>query len=880
MFTQEQIDNMRAWVEKYWQDAYQEMLKKELESSWKKEDFEKNAKQYQQNNQPKTTQAPVNNNTGASSGSSGWTSWWLKEWQLVNQEPVNNAPANTGTQPTNTQSYTPVQSYQEWIDRWQKPTELIDLVQNAYWVTAEYDPNTNKVLWYDSSWVQTKEWSFDEWWFAVRKDIEAPMNNETFMSDYSKLINSWANQKDINAFLKKNYDFATENKEEVRALYKTFLKNEKIQKTSSRLNWLSGKQLFDEYKQNTFTKWDDVWNALSPEVQAKFDEYYTLNIRKMIRTGEEVVANVTSEDPEEVFAKMSLYNPEYQEKFKEIVLWNEDRKNLQSELSSDYSELVKLQRQYSNIEDKIRKKYPSASESQIEKIARKEAGAIANKIEDLTDSYNVKLNQFNMIDADVQAEFWAYQADAWIDYETYQTSVTTALQTYRTNQAQLNAKELMELEYKQQELTRQKNEEFQWKILEWEKKTADEEWVYQVNRNWELVHIVWTTAKKVTEADWTILATQNNQNYQETLKENSIWWRDIIRTYNDWTLPTMSSFDMYWNLVAWTPATLSQALIWIPSEWLQCWEWVNDYLNNLWITWNVFWDSYEDKKAKINSDVPKVGWIAVWNPSEWQWEDAEYGHVWIITDISSDWETLTITDWNWNWDEKKSTHKVKRSAIESNGWYHIPELPTTQESASMTEADSWVKLIDAWEMTLDEVMSKLWTNETSLRLKNEIVSKVASRWWKIFLKSTDPQVKAVTQLKDTIAWLLDDEAQLNNVTWTIQSWNNNFFTKNKSDYLATINNFLKSQTLQSLIDAKANWATFGALSNEELRMLQDSASELSSWAIYDENGKITWFDLSPDKFKEILKRLYNWYVSSEKLMTWSWIDNIDYSNFD
>ncbi len=46
-------------------------------------------------------------------------------------------------------------------------------------------------------------------------------------------------------------------------------------------------------------------------------------------------------------------------------------------------------------------------------------------------------------------------------------------------------------------------------------------------------------------------------------------------------------------------------------------------------------------------------------------------------------------------------------------------------------------------------------------------------------------------------------------------------------------------TLQNLIDAKANGATFGALSDAELNLLASSATKLSDWEIKDNEGKPT-----------------------------------------
>lgn len=65
-------------------------------------------------------------------------------------------------------------------------------------------------------------------------------------------------------------------------------------------------------------------------------------------------------------------------------------------------------------------------------------------------------------------------------------------------------------------------------------------------------------------------------------------------------------------------------------------------------------------------------------------------------------------------------------------------------------------------------------------------------------------------------------------------------TSGKQDFLGKIQYVLESKTLQNLIDAKASGATFGALSEAELKMLQASAGSLASNAVRDKDtNKIT-----------------------------------------
>ena len=65
-------------------------------------------------------------------------------------------------------------------------------------------------------------------------------------------------------------------------------------------------------------------------------------------------------------------------------------------------------------------------------------------------------------------------------------------------------------------------------------------------------------------------------------------------------------------------------------------------------------------------------------------------------------------------------------------------------------------------------------------------------------------------------------------------------------------------TLQALIDAKKNGATFGALTESELRILAASATKLNDWEIKDDNGKPTgYWDIDEKSFKDELKTIQN-----------------------
>ena len=75
-------------------------------------------------------------------------------------------------------------------------------------------------------------------------------------------------------------------------------------------------------------------------------------------------------------------------------------------------------------------------------------------------------------------------------------------------------------------------------------------------------------------------------------------------------------------------------------------------------------------------------------------------------------------------------------------------------------------------------------------------------------------------------------------------------------FAASVHQLTGGLTLQTLIDAKAKGATFGALSNEELQLLADSATQINDWEIKDKDGKGTGeWNIDEKRFREELKKI-------------------------
>lgn len=78
----------------------------------------------------------------------------------------------------------------------------------------------------------------------------------------------------------------------------------------------------------------------------------------------------------------------------------------------------------------------------------------------------------------------------------------------------------------------------------------------------------------------------------------------------------------------------------------------------------------------------------------------------------------------------------------------------------------------------------------------------------------------------------------------------------KSNFIADVEKLTSQLTLESLINAKAQGATFGALSEGELKILQSSASKIGTWAIR-KDGNVIGYDAKESDFKAELDKINN-----------------------
>lgn len=77
----------------------------------------------------------------------------------------------------------------------------------------------------------------------------------------------------------------------------------------------------------------------------------------------------------------------------------------------------------------------------------------------------------------------------------------------------------------------------------------------------------------------------------------------------------------------------------------------------------------------------------------------------------------------------------------------------------------------------------------------------------------------------------------------------------KQAFIGDVQNIVDNMSLEKLIKAKAEGATFGALSDNELRMLSSAATKIGTWTKKNKNGEVVGYNVSEKAFRGELDRI-------------------------
>ena len=318
--------------------------------------------------------------------------------------------------------------------------------------------------------------------------------------------------------------------------------------------------------------------------------------------------------------------------------------------------------------------------------------------------------------------------------------------------------------------------------------------------------------------------------------------------------------------------------------WGQCWAFVNDYLEEMWVG-RLYVDPIEAKKSVVNSKEPKVWDIAVfdWSASPNATENQKkYGHVAIVTKINNDW-TIEVLESNNGGDKK--VHKTTYSMSKVYGYFD-PSKSIDEYNNEWASSVNNNKLNDVWyergmEWYYNKYLTAKMTKDDWTHVGNESEFKQQATAYKNYVDKQvlDNAGEMMADLYDIYMWLTNDWTQTNADVkkynelrvWGVLPWTDAYEMKQKLKHWKSAN------ALDTLVNLKKDGATFGALSNQELWFITEASTWLSLWVnrdtfLWELANKINKFSNYYGLWIEDLENLRG---NNSELNVWWWNNNVE-----
>lgn len=528
-------------------------------------------------------------------------------WQKKEDTPDVNLSKKNDKKDTTTPKYTPVNTYQEWIERWKKPIELVDLVESKYGIQANFDPKTNTITWANGDKKYT--WTFDKGGFARRdeKIVDEWAKKEEYVGKFQSMLEAWATRDELAKFISSDKWLAKATRDELKNIYKQQVANKKLADSVKKFNAMDGTQLYKSLVQWKLTIWSKQFNSLYPETQNRLNQAIKENRKLDIMTWKNLVSDITSVKANEVFNDVYKYLSTDYVKILEDKLDAPEYKEARENLNEQYSEIKKKQRQLKNIRKKVEEANPHADRRYIESLIRKESASLEDTIETMVDEYEVDRWVYQDLKDDLQMEVDALKLDNTAKFNAYQIS----LNQYNKNMDIMREEERYNLTIENQKLAEERAFKNQTRLIDYQNKIAKDNLKGQwVQRDDGLYY--------VTDKDWTLLAEKVLDSTGE-VTVNDDWSYTYTKIVDN--KPYVKTYDMNWN----------EVLIW--GEWV---TWGDSFVD--------LSDKYPNDAGIKNNNTAWITWGATSNALREEWEKAGVNFKQGTPRPESEWGTYVYFD--------------------------------------------------------------------------------------------------------------------------------------------------------------------------------------------------------------------------------------------
>jgi len=610
-------------------------------------------------------------------------------------------------------------------------------------------------------------------------------------------------------------------------------KNEANTKYFTKYNGMSNDNMLTSVKSWDLVPWSERYNLLPPEQRARFEQFQKEKdvIDSYKKTDHTATEKVLSQK-EYIEWQKAIFSSNSREKYneiinsKEIVDSSKKIKTIQDKINQNDTD-------YFNLEWDIKKQYPNIDWPQLRAMMRNRGKDILREKRALTGQLRWELWVYKTLKDNANVQLNLIKFDDQQNKAVYMNALNQYENRRKFDINRQDKFDMVTFQAQNREIAADNAFSRRKSLLEFQNTLSKDNrgGKYTVDRQGREIYLKNGVAHFVTTDNWEIVQTKTKADYKDsTFKKD--WVYTTVRTYDDGRAPDYYTHDINgkkannWNSVV---DSLVSGVSWD----LQCWEAVNKYVTGqLWISSKDFWvwDTYASKKKYINADTPSIWGLAMWNNTQTaDGKYAENGHIWIVTWYNPNKGTVEITDWNWKGDKKKSTHDVKLSEITNNdGWFYSP--PSIPKAVWYETADTPLYKKFLWSKWLTSTDMKSIKDFDKFKAQAELYQKDLTTQW---TPQIEKLIKLATDLRDNDPWRLSRVAAW--AWWTYLSWD-------LADYQSNFDAFISNTALDNLIRLKSAWATFGALSNQELEFIKSSSTSLRS-------------TLSEDGYKKELDRI-------------------------
>jgi len=707
----------------------------------------------------------------------------------------------------------------------------------------------------------------------TQEDEIKTADNAKTTAEFQNMLATWASNEELAKIVNANPDLRDNFNSLVRGTFKTRADRDYFGKYSS----YSNEQLNSAVKSGDIVVWSEQYNQLPETQRASFAEFqtqinasttkeedqnqFTVDNNKTISTTDlEIISNWFTASYNRESANTLLNTPEINQKAQEL----EDKQNEIDKINDKMDEDL-LRKQFE-------KQFPWKSTWFINSKIRDTKNDLIREKNSLVNEYKSALGTYQSLKDNASNEIEMLKYEDQVALSEY----SSKLEAYTAERERLT--DAAKLEFEAANKIKAEDTKFQRDLylkqfqadLDAKKATGGK---YETTRDWALIYLKNWVSTPVLDAQWNVVFTEDTA---ETDFKDTVNFKDWIyytqRTYSDWSIEQFTS-DIQGN----SSSNLSaHAALWgIPTTWLQCWEAVNKYVAWLWNEASKdfwVWDSYESKAKYIDNDIkrPKPWMLAIWNP--WVNDKGnDFWHIAVVTwELQANW-MIEITDWNWDWvSETKDTRMVDIKTITNSDWgFYNPNGYTAWQKSFLEDFDGKIT-----KPVLDS-MEELWiTAEDAFSYKS----------W-----ATTPgeqvQIKKATDMISLLKWMEDLGRTDRMTAWVVQYIP--FFWDEEADFKADLNFIRWQLTFENLTNLKQWWATFGALSENELMMIRDSASRLTENLSNDKWNEELW--LLVETFENMLIKAWgtleepeivptSWYDAYKNRASSSWYDYTKYAN--